>query len=326
MSLNQDNKREKIIQEIYDVEVCYVKCLQIGLTHYYNHLLNDKPQIISQKQTEDLFHCYDQVYSTTKQFLLELQSSNDAHTLSQNIGELFERFIKNFQAYYQYIGNIPLSFHTLAQLEQSKTNASYLEQLKNAIPDQNKDGLLFYLIFPVQHPARYNLLLRELLKNTQQTDLDYPHLVAAIEETKKLADYGANAINDAQRDKELVLVEKRVSGYPGTLVDPHRVLLKEGSLLIESEQKTNYQYILLFNDILICGKGDEKHVEVSHVYDVKMIIVKDITTPVNSFEISIDNTSFILSAKTELSKQSWMEAIEKAVKEVKHVKEETHAK
>ncbi|ELP85970.1 Rho/RAC guanine nucleotide exchange factor, putative [Entamoeba invadens IP1] len=321
MSLSKDDYRERIITEIVDTEVTYVDSLHTCMVYYYEHFLNDTPQVISTKQTEDIFLFFDQVYNTNKQFLLDIQSSKVAQTLSQNIGELFKNFIPYFRVYYQFLGNTAISLHTLTQLEQSKTIANYFEKLRIAIPGQNKLDVRGFLIMPVQRLPRYNLLLTDLLKNTPQTHTDYPYLIVALKEMKKLTDSANKAITAAERRRKLFLVETRISGFSGTLVEPHRVFLKEGSLRKVCRKTTKSRYFFLFNDILIYGSGDQSHVSVSQVSDVVNIVVKDIPTSVNSFEIFTDKKSFIVFAENVVEKREWMDELEKAAKaEVENLK------
>ena len=129
------------------------------------------------------------------------------------------------------------------------------------------------LIVPVQRIPRYQLLIQDLLKYTEETHQDYPQLVQAVEKIKKIGDY----VNERQRFYEginqvLQLNErfgKQLTDGTGVneFVRSHRRLLTESSnfylFSASSRKKNNLKpvQVYLLTDLLLIGslKGDSKN-------------------------------------------------------------------
>jgi len=110
---------------------------------------------------------------------------------------------------------------------------------------------------PVQRVPRYVLLLRELGKYTSPNHSDWQAIEDAL---LKIQDVTAD-INEAKRQMEnmtrLLEVQSRISGDVGTLVVPHRRLIREGKLQelvskrLLGSLKPEPRVFFLFSDILL---------------------------------------------------------------------------
>ncbi|KAL7712655.1 Rho/RAC guanine nucleotide exchange factor [Entamoeba marina] len=303
-TLSGDEYREKIISEIIETETSYVTSLHICIVYYFEKLQTCSPPILTQKQIQNIFLYFDQVFFVNQAFLQDLQSYRLQHTLSHSIGEAFQRFIPYLRVYYQYIGNSDIALHTLQDLEKSVKVDEFLTQLRLQIPFHNQLDLRGYLIMPVQRLPRYNLLLKDLLKRTPSTFSDFPRLSSAYDEMKKLTDYVNRSIIATERRLRLFAIEDRISGFSGKLVEPHRHFIKEGTLLKVCRKKYKT------TDILIYGIGDDKNMCVSQVCDLALVVVKDISE--RSFELLTDTKSFVVHAASKEIKEEWIEEIRRA--------------
>ncbi|BFU18258.1 Rho guanine nucleotide exchange factor, putative [Entamoeba histolytica HM-1:IMSS-B] len=315
-TLSRDEYRERIVQEILETEISYVDSLHTCIVYYYEKLQTCQPPILSRKQIEDIFLYFDQVYNVNQAFLNDLQTYKIEGKLSRSIGETFQRFIPYLKVYYQFIGNSGVSLHTLTELEQSEYICSVFEDLRCQIPGTNQLDLRGFLIMPVQRLPRYNLLLTDLLKRTPDTYVDYPKIEVALKEMKKLTDSANKAIVAAERRRRLFLIEGRISGFSGKLVEPHRCFIKEGMLMKVCRKTIKPRYFYLFNDILIYGIGDSNNMVISQVVDVANIVVKNVEESVNGFELFTNKKSFVVYAIDQNEKQEWMDEINKAVEKM----------
>ncbi|KAF8640452.1 hypothetical protein AX17_000116 [Amanita inopinata Kibby_2008] len=115
---------------------------------------------------------------------------------------------------------------------QRKRIKAYLKRCR-VNPRHTQLNLEGYLLLPVQRIPRYRLLLEELLRSTPPYDLIDDPLERALSEISSLA----NNMNEGKRESEsrrkLVKWQSRIKGkFPSPLVQPHRRLIMDGSLLL----------------------------------------------------------------------------------------------
>ena len=113
---------------------------------------------------------------------------------------------KKFTTYYEFCSNYPSAIH------EATIRAEDLRKYDKVIPSSQ---LPSYLIKPVQRICKYPLLMRELLKNTPDTDPDYDNILKGHEVMKKVA---ANVNEENRRGENRLLAEdfaKRVDDWKG---------------------------------------------------------------------------------------------------------------
>jgi hypothetical protein len=67
---------------------------------------------------------------------------------------------------------------------------------------------------PIQRIPRYVLLLRELIKSTNQQHPDYENLNNALAQIKELADYINTRKRDTDEANKILAIQKRIIGWP----------------------------------------------------------------------------------------------------------------
>ncbi|TKY90972.1 hypothetical protein EX895_000971 [Sporisorium graminicola] len=92
-----------------------------------------------------------------------------------------------------------------------------------------------YLLLPVQRIPRYRLLLEDLVKSTDTTRLaDGDALAMALEHVTQIASKVNESKRQSEQDRRLLAWQYRIRGHiEGPLVQPHRRLLKDGSLQLK---------------------------------------------------------------------------------------------
>jgi len=122
----------------------------------------------------------------------------------------------------------------------------------------------FYLILPVQRLPRYEMLLKEILKYTEEDDVDWPNLQAALEKVKETNDFVNEKKKEDQTRRKIADIQSSIiAKEPLVLVQRGRVLVREGAVfeLTNNNKKKKGFYYFLFNDCLIKTKP--------HSYDKK---------------------------------------------------------
>jgi hypothetical protein len=118
---------------------------------------------------------------------------------------------------------------------------------------------------PIQRIPRYELLLKELIKNTPLEHPDHVLLEQALNDVHGIA----MTINDQKRLSENMMKMMQIQNVMGNkcpdLIQPHRRLVKEGSLsLVQRGGAELVQcYVFLFNDSLLLTQVNTGFVNIS---------------------------------------------------------------
>jgi len=178
---------------------------------------------------------------------------------AKNIGAVFNRFAPYLKLYITYVTDYDKCLSTMTDL---KSNSKFLKFLATKREEKDTGGLdlMSFLIMPIQRIPRYELLFRELLSHSRDTDEDYVESQRAYSMVTAIA----TQVNERKRQAEnTVFIQelmKTVTHVPATLVllQPSRYLIKQGNLtrkaaLEEKKEDTVYQFVL-FNDLIIWSK------------------------------------------------------------------------
>jgi hypothetical protein len=66
------------------------------------------------------------------------------------------------------------------------------------------------LITPIQRIPRYNLLLSDLVKQTEDSHPDYTNLTAALQETLKVAEHLNERVRASEMDRNIAELSERM--------------------------------------------------------------------------------------------------------------------
>jgi len=117
------------------------------------------------------------------------------------------------------------------------------------------------LILPVQRIPRYELLLREYVKNTPEGHPEREVLLSAFAKIQKIAQH----INESKRRVEnmskVLAIQNKIEGNMDVpLLAPHRRLIKEGNVDVQRTGLLGHTYrkriIFLFNDSFLTTADD----------------------------------------------------------------------
>ncbi|EFP82878.2 hypothetical protein PGT21_019176 [Puccinia graminis f. sp. tritici] len=271
-----------------------------------SHQTNDYQKfILSKKTTVNIFSNFAAILGLSGQFLASLENFGRIHKLfdqpvppqsatletasdsSQklqplhfpkaessaikrlNIGETLTEFLPFFKLYTTFTSNFSVSQSTL-HLHSAKRGPSpaffnLLEDCRRRGVD-NGLGLAHMLLGIIQRVPRYELLIKELLKYSAQTDSDYRHLLSAQTMVGCVARRLEIGMNEQAATKTILTIQRAMEGLAFPLVIPSRKLVKIGQLKkIGRKGDLQDRVFFLFNDCLIyCGilkNGNAESVE-----------------------------------------------------------------
>lgn len=233
----QDEHRQKVSKELLSTEQSYVEALALlchgfleplrsrradfGLTLEELGLIFSNAEVLLEFHSELLRRLYD----------ADLVNSASYPKEDMPVGPIFIQMEPMFKAYETYIGAHAASQEMLARaLKRAPELATYLLELRDET-GKNLD-LQNFISWPIQRIPRYLLLLKELMKTIPTASDSWQSIVTALDTIERVADAINKARTQAEQLDMLADIEKRVAKCQHlNLVQPHRRVIREGSLL-----------------------------------------------------------------------------------------------
>jgi hypothetical protein len=215
------SKREHIEHEILVSEQSYVEGLRVMLEVYEAPLRAEDPPIVSDDDINGIFSNARTIYSFNVVLLQALSAKTEP------IGKIFVRLTPFFKSYTLYSKTFDDATALMQRLKKSNADfRKFLErQAKKHTDVQSLDLLDAMLITPIQRIPRYNLLLQDLIKNTDAAHQDLPNLTKALALMKEVADAVDGSIKFSENINKLMRIQSQISWRDKEhvdLVQPHR--------------------------------------------------------------------------------------------------------
>jgi len=198
---------------------------------------------------------------------------------------------------------------------------SFLNDVKQKLSKESTLDLMSYMIMPVQRVPRYVLLLKELSKYTSPSHSEWQAIEDAL---LKIKDVTAD-INEAKRQMEhmtrLMEVQSRIQGEFGTLVVPHRRLIREGKLQemtstrLFGSLKPEPRVFFLFSDILLWTTDSYKFK--GYVQNTTTTIEDDKKLGPNTFSLTTSKLHICVACKDANEKESWLKDLREVAEQAK---------
>ncbi|CCG83468.1 Rho guanine nucleotide exchange factor scd1 [Taphrina deformans PYCC 5710] len=242
----KDNKA-KVIAELLETERKYVQYLEI-LQNYMRELQNG--EIISADTSHMLFSNLNALVDFQRRFLIGVETTCALPAESQRIGLIFSNLEDAFSVYEPFCAN----YTHAADLAIEETPK--LKRLEHLVePTYELPSLL---IKPIQRICKYPLLLRELLKFTDDDDEFYTELEAGEAAIKRVTD----RVNETRRRQENAIVvvdlERRVEDWKGHSIASFGSLLLEDTFQVTKGEVEREYRVYLFERILLCCKENKE--------------------------------------------------------------------
>jgi RhoGEF domain/FYVE zinc finger len=338
--------RMNVAKEIVDTERSYVESLQkledvylSPLEKMANDRIDDdknrnkywKKGLISPEDLAVIKSNIDTIRLTNEHFSKQLQQRVESWSEPDNprtIGDLFLKFSKYFHTYIKYVTTHESAAEKLERLvSKSKKLAAFLN---NARLRFQCSPMGMYMIMPIQRIPRYQLLLQELLKNTEMEHEDYMMIVSAAEQIVELAKHINTYLGAIDIRKELMRISRMFNGkakiiaqgrkyiYHGEVMKKTRV--KKG-LIVKTEHEVLIEtHLFLFNNLLIEAERRSKkkpykeknsHL-INHRFHTNAEPANNKSSE-HAIEITTGDGSFVVCCSDSTNKEEWLKYFEQAI-------------
>eukprot|EP00011_Vannellida_sp_DIVA3-517-6-12_P004434 CAMPEP_0114607680 /NCGR_PEP_ID=MMETSP0168-20121206/2190_1 /TAXON_ID=95228 ORGANISM="Vannella sp., Strain DIVA3 517/6/12" /NCGR_SAMPLE_ID=MMETSP0168 /ASSEMBLY_ACC=CAM_ASM_000044 /LENGTH=865 /DNA_ID=CAMNT_0001818559 /DNA_START=41 /DNA_END=2635 /DNA_ORIENTATION=+ len=305
--LKAEAYRARVAGEILQTEQLYVDNLNVLVQSFLLPLRTNQDALM-------VHHIYAEVevilaFSTL--LLEDLKPIMAAWDHRSCIGDIFLKTCAYMKVYTQYVKDYSLFVGALIKAQKRSKFQAAMEQ---CIADCEGKAQPFesYLIMPVQRIPRYEMLLKDLHKNTGVDHPDYEKLGSAYQQIKEVALY----VNEQKRDFENLMrvseIEKSIT-EDISLCEPHRRVVKELELLGLPQEEA--RKIILFNDVLVVGKPKGKKLSSARKFGLTSFTMNplaDTETAEGNFQLHLeDNSTLAFSLSTGAARDEFLDLLGK---------------
>jgi hypothetical protein len=155
-------------------------------------------KILSEDEADRIFSDIEIIDEITHAILDKMESRLGLWPSVQRVGDIFKDMAPLMKLYYRYIRDFEKMQQRLAEIQHQRPD---FDQFIQKVARERAGGLtlLSFLIMPVQRLPRYELLLKGLLKLTDDEHVDYANLAAAVDAVVAVNQY----INSRKKKEDL---------------------------------------------------------------------------------------------------------------------------
>ncbi|KAK3386070.1 Pleckstrin homology domain-containing protein [Podospora didyma] len=237
--------RDYIIRELVDTERKYVQDLEN--LHDLKKTLEQKG-VIPGDVVHDIFLNINAILDFQRRFLIRVETTNSMPVSRQEWGSPFVTYEESFNIYQPFIANQRKSAKLAGQVFDKIQAAEH----PVACDFNTLDG---FLLKPMQRLVKYPLLLKDLLKKSEDEKVK-TDLAAGISSAERVLQKANEAVGRDLLDEALEDLITRVDDWKNHRVDQFGKLLLHGVYTVitgKSDQEKDYE-IYLFECILLCCK------------------------------------------------------------------------
>lgn len=252
---DQERKRQEAIFELITTESTHVRDVQIVVDVFFNAM----QPLLQTKAATVIFGNIEEILLASVSLLSDLEArQRSSEMFLTYIGDLLENHMKQMSVYIPYCVNQETATHILtAERNRNVRLDDLLKRLRSEHPSARGLDLSHFLLIPMQRLTRYPLLIGQILRYSNEEDVDRQELKSlqnAMTKAQSLLDITNESIRQRQSDERLVdLTEKINASSAGQQNGMNQVK-------VDLTQKTRWmgQRKILREEILIKQKSGRK--------------------------------------------------------------------
>ncbi|XP_014236278.1 FYVE, RhoGEF and PH domain-containing protein 1-like [Trichogramma pretiosum] len=325
-SIDEKTKKARhIAHEILSTEKTYVNVLYLidQIFQFRVDQENRAHPMFPPDTVQHMFSNIKSIYKFHNDFLLpQLEERIKAWDADPRIGDIMKNFAPFLKMYTEYVKNFDYAINLISTLQQKIPRFAAIVNEIQKMDECAKLSLAHHMLGPIQRLPRYELLLKDYLRNLVKDNPDYEDTKKALE----LVSTAANHTNEAMKkiDKFKKLLEIQESIYDSTdLVSATRELVKEGKIVKISARSGDHQdrHMFLFSDmLLICSlrliPGPLYRLRAKFMIENLQVIEGDNLETANTFYLRDGNKSVELYTHSASEKAAWLDALFETMQEI----------
>jgi len=249
----KDNKIHMVAKEIMTSERVYVNVLKLVAEKFPEFLEKKKKQIkkevIPAQKLSDILSNIQQILELNSGLLKDFEERINNWESNKKIADVLVKKGPFLQLYSQYLNNFDKASRTFEDCR--KTYPHFDKAVREFESDEACANLRLnmHMLKPVQRLPQYQLLLRDYLKQQDETSVDFESTKVALAVVTNAAEKSNSAMKEGEDFQKMLRIQMRLGDY--SLIQPGRMVIKEGMLLKISRGDEIERYFILLNDLLL---------------------------------------------------------------------------
>ena len=268
-------RKTKVAKEILSTERTFVSNVNLLINLFLNPLkekAENGRQIIGKEKIKEIFSVIESIRETHTKMMKKIEERISKWNYWQMIGDIWTEMVSfsrlkrvhlfHFLFFYpttlkgdslkiasQYVNNYDNAIYVLnGEVSVNPTFAEFLEE-RRSLPECKKNDIKAFLVQPIQRNPRYEILLSEVLSNTDKGHLDFESIQDALVKVREINQFIEEERAASEETRKLVAVSNRLHPKFLGLVQPKRRFLLEGemSASLRGRSLKNFHFFL-FND------------------------------------------------------------------------------
>ncbi|KAM8710186.1 hypothetical protein ACLKA7_016907 [Drosophila subpalustris] len=307
------HQRQLVLNELVTTEESYVQDLQKIVNGYMKEIHNKeipRPVDLQGGKMDLVFNNIKEIYEWHRdKFLRALRHCQKSPV---DLGPLIKNSTNKFTMYYYFCSNKPLSEFIVNEHQQ------YFDQIRQKLG--HRLDLSTLIIKPVQRIAKYGLLIKQLLRETNRAGLhnEVPSLMEAYQQM----DIVVKTVND------MMVVLRSLHDFDGEITAQGNLLL-QGALncSIDAGQKQRELQVFLFQQIIIFADIQKAksqytdpiykyrtHIQLNHMH-LERLKESDYSFRIKSTDPNKPTVKIDCQAASEASYDKWLGMLNKILEQ-----------
>ena len=250
--------RGYIVKEIISSEENYNNSLDLVVRNVIKP--SENCELLTKDQLHTLFSHLTNITLFSKEISnnLKQRSTPTFDCRKTEFLDIFLKFFDFYKIYSPYCNNFPDAQNLLGEIR-SDPKRPFCQLLKKLEYTQHLQNLnlLDHLIKPIQRLPKYELLFKDLKKNTEKTHPDYNNIEVALEKFIQLNKDNNQKMESYLKQLKLFELQKLFGGQNINLFDKHRKFLQEEALYIIKEDIPRPIILYILSDLLLVTEVSE---------------------------------------------------------------------
>ncbi|XP_057185893.1 FYVE, RhoGEF and PH domain-containing protein 6-like isoform X2 [Triplophysa rosa] len=317
---SEKTKAAHIVNEILSSEKIFVNVLKLLHIDFREAVMKASCQagkvVIDERVVKQILCSLPQLYELNRDLLKELEERVAHWDEHRAVADIFVKKGPYLKMYSTYIREFDKNVAILE--EHCRKNAAFAKVVREFESDPRCANLAVkhYMLKPIQRIPQYQLLLTAYLNNIDESSPDYKDAEAALVIVKEVANHANEIVRQKDNFQKLYEVQCRLIGQH-VIIQPGRILFKEGILMKSSRKVMQPRMFFLFNDSLLYSTPlPSGNFRVNNVLSLAgMKVSKRYQEGYHELNIESTERSFILSASSATCRDEWLLAISTAIED-----------
>jgi FYVE/RhoGEF/PH domain-containing protein 5/6 len=310
-----------VFVDLYTTEENFIRNLLICLLVYMKPIESWLTQIKNPQKENFISIIRDikSIFYVNFVLMINLRNRLKEWSPTQKIGDIMLLMSQYLKVYKLYAEHYHYVIDSIDYFQNTISDANFKKCLNNGLkhPLTDNNSLHDMLILPIQRIPRYVSILKNYLKYTEKDHVDYKDLEAAMVEFDKLAKGIEEVIDNSKSRNRCLEIQSEIDVTFGegslpitTIIEAHRLLIKEGILKVQFHNSIRERRFFLFNDILITTSLNSFKFKPMRAYWNRNLVIDTFPTNDTAFKIYHWGESFTAFSSNRAEKQDWLNAFD----------------